>query len=133
MYPLLFALYTLLNNYASPAGKTDSSSIFALLLLALILFITLRVLDYMRKTIIYWISLVIRLMFWIMVGLLVVYVYQRGPEKSFEDFGWIVGLLQGLGEEGERRGGQKATVRENEARRARAGAGGRGRTRGAGW
>ena len=39
---------------------------------------------------------------------------------------------QGLGDEGERIGGQKARGRERDARRM-AGAGKRGRTRGAGW
>lgn len=80
----------------------------------------------------YWISLAIRMGFWLAVGGLGVYVFQRGFDQSVEDFGYIWGFLQGLGGEGERIGGQKARGRERDARRM-ADAGKRGRTRGAGW
>lgn len=66
------------------------------------------------------------------MALVGIYVYQRGFDQSLEDFGWVWGLLQALGEEGEVVGRQKARGRERNARRM-AGAGKRGRTRGAGW
>ena len=80
----------------------------------------------------YWIGLAIRMGLWLTVGLLGVYVWQRGFDQSLEDFGYVWGLLQGLGDEGERIGRQKLRGRERDARRM-AGAGKRGRTRGAGW
>ena len=73
----------------------------------------------MRKTIIAWIALAIRLGMWLVVGFVGVYVWQRGVEQSVEDFGWVWGLLAGLGEEGERIGGKKAQGRERDARRMR--------------
>lgn len=86
----------------------------------------------MRRTIIYWIGLAIRMSLWFAVGGLGFYVWQRGLNQSVEDFGYVWGFLQGLGNEGERIGGQKARGRERDARRM-ASAGKRGRTRGAGW
>ena len=86
----------------------------------------------MRKAVIGWITFALRFGAWISVALVGIYVYQRGFDQSLEDFGWAWGLLQGLGEEGEAVGRQKARGRERNARRM-AGAGTRGRTRGAGW
>ena len=98
-----------------------------------VLIISLKVLDYMRRTIIFWLSMAIRLGVWLFVAFIGVYIWQRGLEQSVEDFGWLWGLLGGLGEEGERIGKQRARGRESDARRMRgagAGAGRRGRTRG---
>ena len=80
----------------------------------------------------YWVGLAFKMGLWIVVGGLGVYVWQRGFDRSVEDFGYVWGFLEGLGNEGERIGGQKARGRERDARRM-AGAGRRGRTRGAGW
>ena len=101
--------------------------------MAVVLILSFKALDYMRKTIIFWVSMAIRLGLWLFVAFVGVYVWQRGMEQSVEDFGWLWGLLVGLGEEGERIGGQRARGRERDARRVRgpgAGAGRRGRTRG---
>ena len=83
----------------------------------------------MRRTILYWIGLAIRLGLWVAIGGLGLYVWQRGFDQSVEDFGYIWGFLQGLGYEGERVGGQKARGKERDARRM-AGTNTRGRTRG---
>lgn len=74
----------------------------------------------------------IRLVMWAVVAGLGVYVWQRGVEQSVEDFGWVWGLLAGLGEEGKKIGGRKAAGRERDARKM-TGSGPRRRTRGAGW
>ena len=89
-------------------------------MLAVVLFASLKILDYMRRTIIYWISLAIKLALWASVAAVGLYVYQRGVEQSFEDFGYVVGFLQGLGEEGQKVGGAKAKYRERDARRVSA-------------
>lgn len=86
----------------------------------------------MRRTIIYWISIAVRLAAWVAVLGVGMYVWQRGFDQSVEDFGWVWGLLMGLGEEGERIGTQRARGREGAARKMASG-GRRGRTRGAGW
>lgn len=80
----------------------------------------------------YWVGLAFKMGLWLAVGGLGWYVWQRGFDQSVEDFGYVWGFLQGLGDAGERIGGQKARGRERDARRM-AGAGKRGRTRGAGW
>lgn len=86
----------------------------------------------MRRIIIYWISLAVRLTMWVAVLGVGMYVWQRGFEQSVEDFGWVWGLLMGLEDEGERIGGQRARVREGAARKMASG-GRRGKTRGARW
>lgn len=111
---------------------TETPSLATLVLLAVLIVLSLKVLDLLRRTVLYWIGVALRLAMWGGVALLGVYVYQRGVEKSLEDFGWVVGLLVGLGEQGQQVGHAKAAGREREARRIPKGSP-RGRTRGAGW
>lgn len=131
IFPTLYPLYALCNN-ALQSPSSDAPDILTLGILAIALVISLKVLDYMRKAIIYWISMAIRLAMWVSVIGVGIYVWQRGVEQSFEDFGWVWGFLAGLGEEGEKIGGAKAWQSERDAKRM-AGVGKRGRTRGAGW
>lgn len=131
VFPTLYPIYVLSNN-ALHSLSTDAPDILTLAILAIALIISVRVLDYMRRTIMYWVSLAFRMGLWLAFGGLGVYVWQRGFDQSVEDFGYIWGFLQGLGNEGEWIGGQKARSRETDAWRT-AGAGKRGRTRGAGW
>jgi hypothetical protein len=127
IYPTLYPIYRLSNN-ALQSLSSDSPDVVTLLILAGLLIASLKVLDYMRKTIVYWIGLAIKMVLWVTVAAVGFYVYYRGIEQSMEDFGWVWGFLQGLGEEGQRVGGRKANYRERDARRM---AGKRGRTRGA--
>jgi hypothetical protein len=103
-----------------------------LALLALVLFVSLKVLDILRRQIVYWISVAVRLSMWVAVAVVGFYVYQRGLEQSLEDVGWVIGLLAGLGDEGEKIGKAKGRQKMADAKRAQAG-GPRGRTRGGGW
>ena len=131
VFPHIYPIYALTNK-ALQSLSTDAPDIITLAILAVALIVSLRILDYMRRTIIYWVGLAIRMSLWFAIGGLGLYVWQRGFDQSVEDFGYVWGFLQGLGNEGERIGGQKARGRERDARRM-AGAGKRGRTRGAGW
>ena len=131
IFPTLYPIYVLSNN-ALHSLSTDAPDILTLAVLAIALIVSLRILDYMRRTIMYWVGLAFKMGLWILIGGLGVYVWQRGFDRSVEDFGHVWGFLEGLGNEGERIGGQKARGRERDARRM-AGAGRRGRTRGAGW
>ena len=103
-----------------------------LVLLAVVLLVSLKVLDILRRQIVYWISVVLRLSMWVAVALIGLYVYQRGAEQSLEDVGWVIGLFAGLTDEGEKIGKAKGTQKMADARRAQAGRP-RGRTRGGGW
>ena len=130
---MLYPLRALANN-ALQSLSSDSPDIVTLLLLGLILLISLRVLDYIRRTLMFWIGVVARLGFFALLAASVLYVWQRGLEQSLGDFGWLWGLLEGLGDEGQRMGDRRARGREREAQRVKhASAGRRGRTRGAGW
>ena len=131
VFPYLYPLYTLSNN-AIQSLSSDAPDLITLGILAAVLIISLKVLDYMRRTIMYWMSMAIQLGMWVAVAGTIFYVSQRGMEQSIEDFGWAWGLFAGLGEEGGKIGGRKATGKERAARRM-AGSGQRGRTRGAGW
>jgi len=131
IFPTLYPLYTMSNN-ALQSLSSDAPDLLTLGILAAVLIVSLKVLDSMRKTIVYWISMAMRLAMWAVVAGLGVYVWQRGAEQSVEDFGWMWGLLAGLGEEGKKVGGSKAAGRERDARRM-SGSGPRRRTRGAGW
>ena len=131
VFPFVYPLYILSNN-AIQSLTSDAPDLITLGILAAAFVISLKVLDYMRRTIIYWMSMAIRLGMWATLAGAVFYVSQRGMEQSVEDFGWLWGLLAGLGEEGEKIGGRKAMGKERAAR-SMAGSGQRGRTRGAGW
>ena len=86
----------------------------------------------LRRTLVYWLRMAIRLASWAVVASVGVYVWQRGMEQSVEDLGWLIGFLAGSEDEGQRIGNSKASRKAGEARRVFE-QGRRGRTRGAGW
>ena len=128
IFPALYPIYVLSNN-ALQSLSTDAPDILTLAILAIALIVSFRVLDYMRRTVMYWVGLAIRMGLWFTIGGLGWYVWQRGFDQSVEDFGYVWGFLQGLGHEGERIGVQKAKGKERDARRM-SGTSKRGRTRG---
>ncbi|KAL8694355.1 MAG: hypothetical protein Q9218_000992 [Villophora microphyllina] len=130
-FPTLYPFYALASRLFTSA-LTEQPSLASLALLAILLMVSLKVMDMVRRTVIYWISLAIRLLMYLSVAVMGMWIYQRGVEQSLEDIGWIVGLLAGLGETGERVGHAKAAGRAREARRMPKGSS-RGRTRGAAW
>lgn len=133
VFPVLYPLHALANN-ALQSFSSDSPDVVTLLLLGVVLLVSLRVLDYIRRTLMFWINIAIRIGTFVLLAASVVYVWQRGVEQSLEDFGWLWGLIEGLGDEGQRMGDRRAKGREREAQRAKyASTGRRGRTRGAGW
>ena len=110
---------------------SDTPDLATLALLAFLLFMSLKLLNMLRRQIMYWISLGLRLALWGGIGIAGFYVYLRGLDQSFEDLGWLLGFLAQLGDEGEKIGQSKAREKAADARRA--GARSRGRTRGGGW
>ncbi|KAK2745289.1 hypothetical protein FQN57_003984 [Myotisia sp. PD_48] len=71
----------------------DLTSIF---LLFLILVLSLKILDYARRVITFWIILVFRLAFWSMILGGGWHVYTVGWIKASQDAAWVVGLLVGF-------------------------------------
>ncbi|MCJ1475910.1 hypothetical protein MMC13_004574 [Lambiella insularis] len=131
IFPTLWPLYRLTSFFLSRL-LSDTPDLATLAVLAIVLFLSLKVLDILRRQIMYWMSLALRLLLWASVGLIGFYVYQRGGEQSLEDLGWILGFFAGLEDEGERIGKTKGRQKMGDAKRA-ASAGQRRRTRGGGW
>jgi len=67
-----------------------------ILILAVILFISLKVLDYARRVIVFWVMLVFRLVFWGSLLGLGLYVYRVGVENAGRDVGWVWGVVMGF-------------------------------------
>ncbi|KAL8753421.1 MAG: hypothetical protein Q9199_005065 [Rusavskia elegans] len=130
-FPTLYPFYALTLRLLSSV-LTEQPSLASLALLAILLLVSLKLMDILRRTIISWIAFAIRMIMYVSVIMVGVWVYQRGLEQSLEDLGWIIGLFAGLGEQGERMGHAKAARRAREAKKIPK-ANHRGRTRGAGW
>jgi hypothetical protein len=70
-----------------------------ILILAVILFISLKVLDYARRLIMFWVVLAFRLVFWGSLLGLGLYVYRVGVENAGRDLGWVCGVVMGFVED----------------------------------
>ncbi|MCJ1441300.1 MAG: hypothetical protein MMC23_001786 [Stictis urceolatum] len=119
LYPLLYPFYALLRLYArhtllpllqillddpSSFSPSDFLPLVTILAAGLMSLVALRM---MVRTVVFWIRLGLRLAWWGAVLGVGAWVYQRGVEGAIKDAGWVLGLIQGLGKEGERRGGKK--------------------------
>ncbi|KAL2003940.1 hypothetical protein VTN02DRAFT_1459 [Thermoascus thermophilus] len=85
---------------------SSTPDLVSVLLLALILFVSLKVLDYARRVVVFWITLALRLLFWGVVLSVAWYVYRVGCEKAIADAGWLWGVAEGFVESFQARGGQ---------------------------
>ncbi|KAI4248127.1 MAG: hypothetical protein L6R40_001216 [Gallowayella cf. fulva] len=130
-FPALYPFYALTSRLFG-AVLTEQPSLASLALLAVLLLVSLKVMDMLRRTIIAWIAFAVRMIVYAGVMLMGLWVYQRGFEQSLEDVGWIVGLFAGLGEQGEKVGQARAAGRAKDARRVPRG-NARGRTKGSRW
>lgn len=131
-FPHLYPIYALFER-AIGTLTTDSPDLATLAFLALICLISLKLLDMLRRTVLYWTKVAFKLTFYALVVGAGIYVWQRGIEQSLKEFGWVVGLFMGLEDEGERIGRSRAAARDRDARRIPRHRGPQGRTRGAGW
>ncbi|KAB8068189.1 nuclear pore assembly and biogenesis-domain-containing protein [Aspergillus leporis] len=83
----------------------------SVLILALVLIISLKVLDYARRVVMFWVTLALRLVWWGFILGAGWYVYNAGLEKTGRDLGWFYGVTKGFlerfqdGFEGGRRSG----------------------------
>ncbi|THC90952.1 hypothetical protein EYZ11_009581 [Aspergillus tanneri] len=68
----------------------------SVLALAFVLLISLKILDYARRVIMFWVSLVLRLIWWGLVLGLGWYVYTFGWERTNRDLGWVCGVAKGF-------------------------------------
>lgn len=80
-----------LASYSS--AMPDLLSIF---LLAIIILVSLKILDYAYRVVVFWITLAFKLVFWGLVLSLGWYVYSVGIENAGRDFGWLWGVIYGF-------------------------------------
>lgn len=73
----------------------NKADVVSLIIMVAIFWVSLRVLDYARKVVMWWVSLAFRLAFWVLAIGGGWYVYNVGIEKAIQDLGWIWGLLEG--------------------------------------
>ncbi|KAJ5777326.1 Nuclear pore assembly and biogenesis protein APQ12 [Penicillium odoratum] len=89
----------------SAAAMPDLLSVF---MLVVILFISLKILDYARRLVMFWVMLAFRLVFWGSLIGLGLYVYQVGVENAGRDLGWLWGVTMGFVEDFHTRSGSPA-------------------------
>jgi hypothetical protein len=75
---------------------SSTPDLLSVLLLLAILYISLRILDYARRVVMFWVLLIFRLVFWGSVIGAGLYVYNVGVEKTSRDIGWLWGVAQGF-------------------------------------
>ncbi|KAJ6006196.1 Nuclear pore assembly and biogenesis protein [Penicillium sp. IBT 35674x] len=85
----------------STAVMPDLLSVF---LLVVIFFISLKILDYARRLVMFWVMLAFRLVFWGSLIGLGFYVYQVGVESAGRDLGWLFGVAMGFVEDFQKSG-----------------------------
>ncbi|KAH1401529.1 hypothetical protein KXW91_006113, partial [Aspergillus fumigatus] len=86
----------------TPLSRVLASStpdLVSVLLLLAILVVSLKVLDYARRVVMFWVMLVVRVVFYGSLVALGCYVYSVGVEKAGRDLGWLLGVLWGFVEE----------------------------------
>ncbi|KAJ5091826.1 Nuclear pore assembly and biogenesis protein APQ12 [Penicillium alfredii] len=111
-------------------------------LLGVLLLISLRILDYARRLIMFWVVLALRLVFWGTLLGFAWYVYRVGVENAGRDLGWLWGIVLGFVEDFQARSAAAAANANANANAANAGSGpgvgaawgaGRGANRGSSW
>lgn len=88
---LLNPLSTLLT-----ATTTSTPDLLSILLLVTILLISLKILDYARRIIVFWVMLVVKVFFWAAVLSAGFWVYSVGWERAGREVGRWVGFVEGV-------------------------------------
>lgn len=77
----------------------DGSALLSLALLLVTLYLSLRVMNYIRRTILGWVWLGIKLLFLLVIVQVGLYVNSYGWERAVRTAGWFCGIIWGLLEE----------------------------------
>ena len=97
---------------------TNSAELASLVIFVLVLFTTFKVVDYVRRMILFWVFLVIKLVAVLALVQLALYVYTYGVEKTLNDLGWVWGFVESMVESTAQQGSREwNNVRGNTARR----------------
>jgi Nuclear pore assembly and biogenesis len=95
----LQSLFTTTSSSSSSNSSTNSSGmpdLLSILALVVIAFISFKVLDYIRRVVMWWIMLALKLCLLVVALQVGWYVSQYGWEKTLQDAGWAWGLLEGF-------------------------------------
>jgi Nuclear pore assembly and biogenesis len=96
----LQTLLTSASATSSSSRSVQSSSgipdIISLLALVVIAFISFKVLDYVRRVVMWWVMLALKLCLILVAVQVGWYVSKYGWEKTLNDAGWAWGLLEGF-------------------------------------
>ncbi|ODM21964.1 hypothetical protein SI65_02808 [Aspergillus cristatus] len=103
-------LSTLRTTYLDPYILSPLSSLLtsstpdlvSVFLLLLILFLSLKILDYTRRMVLFWVWLVFRVVFWGVILAVGYWVYSVGVERAGMEAGRAFGVVKGAWEEFER-------------------------------
>lgn len=68
----------------------------SILLLAAILLVSLKILDYARRIVMFWVALLFKVLFWGALLFLAVWLYNAGWESVLREGGWLWGLGRGV-------------------------------------
>jgi hypothetical protein len=88
---LIEPLSTFMASYSS-----SMPDLLSICLLAIILLVTLKILDYACRVIMFWVILACRVIFWGSILGLGWYIYSVGFENASRDIGWLWGVLYGF-------------------------------------
>jgi hypothetical protein len=90
-YILPFLSYTsILKAYTTPLlnALTQKPDLATLALLLLILFLSLKILNMLLSTVMFWLRLAFRVLFWGSLAIVGLWMWTRGPEGILEDLGY---------------------------------------------
>lgn len=95
----LQALFTATSSSPPPRSSINTSGmsdLVSLLALIIIAFISFKILGYVRRVVMWWIMLALKLSLLLVLVQVGWYVSQYGLEKTLNDAGWLWGLLEGF-------------------------------------
>lgn len=88
--------------YAISSSETKMPDLVSVLLLAVILLISLKILDYTRRMVMFWVRLAVKLVFWGLLFGVVWYGYTVGMERLGREVGMCIGWVTGIVEDFQR-------------------------------
>ncbi|KAJ5160320.1 uncharacterized protein N7482_007324 [Penicillium canariense] len=91
-----YLITPLSNVLASTAGSSGMPDFITILVLAGTMLVSLILLDYLRRMIMWWVRMMVRFIFWGTLIVLGLHVYRVGLENAVGDLGKIWGFVEGF-------------------------------------
>lgn len=99
---------------------TTKPDLPSITLLLVVLYVSLKLMNMLRRAVVFWVMLAFRLVFWGGLGIAALYVYNRGIEDTIEDISRWYGIWMGEYEYWQERGQQahERYIKDAQARNA---------------